>query len=608
MADAGNPSRAQGGRRLWIPCLIGLGIVGVGVLLWSRRPAFRHQDDAVRSQEASSASGGGSFSRLTDVASALGLATSIPAGTPEKILIVESIGSGCAIVDLNLDERPDVLLGGGGRIQDGRAVGGLGLLVYLQLADGRLEEVSRRLGLVGDGWVTGLAIGDIENDGDPDVFVGTLGEPLLFRNDRPTDASGAEPRFVECGRASGLSQPGFASSAVFLDFDRDGVLDLFVGRYVQFDPAAPPFLGQPCREKGVPVACGPTLHEPASPLLYRGVGNGRFEDVTERARLRARPAAYTLGAQAGDLDGDGWPDLYLANDTQANHLWRNRGDGTFEEVALEAGCALSESGQGQAGMGVDLADINDDGRLDIFVSNYSEEWNALYVNLGSLSFADRIHDSGLSAGSYLALGWGARFVDMDNDGWLDLLVAGGHVHPAIASTNPALSYLQPLLIYRGRSAHRFERLTGQAGPDVDRPRAHRAVAAGDFDGDGDVDFVISVLDTPSVLLRNHAPSNHRSLRISLVGSRSNREGIGARVQLVSGGRTQTREISRCGGYLSASEPVAHFGLGVETTIEQVRVLWPSGQTDQLRGIQAGFWYRVAEGGSIVSRRENQPTR
>jgi hypothetical protein len=529
-----------------------------------------------------------------DVAAERGLDRILASGSAEKLFIIENVGSGAGILDFDGDGSLDVYLANAGYLQEGKILPGPGTALYRQLPGGRFEEVSARAGVRYDGWGTGVAVGDVDNDADLDIFLGTLEIPRLYRN-------GGRGAFAEDARAAGLAVSGFATSAVFLDYDRDGELDLYVARYLRFDPADPPNRGRPCLENGVPISCGPTLHPPLPHLLFRNLGGGRFEDVTARAGMEEQDGPYGLGVAAGDLDGDGWTDIYAANDTTANFLWHNEGNGTFREIGIEAGCALGENAQGQSGMGVDLADADGDGRLEVFVANYSEERNAYYQNLGGNSFADRSSSSGLSEGSFLTLGWGTKFLDYDQDGALDLFVVNGHVHPRAHELNPALSYEEPILFYRGDGAGRFRLAGAELGPDAGRPRAHRGAAVADIDQDGDLDILVTVLDSRPVLLLNRIGERHRSLIVRLRGVKSNREGVGSRLELLAGGKLQVREITRGGSYLSSSDAVAHFGLNDLPQAESLRIAWPSGRTDSLGPLPGGATYLIEEGGKILSR-------
>jgi enediyne biosynthesis protein E4 len=538
---------------------------------------------------------------FVDVGPALGIDRVLAAGSPEKLYILENVGSGAGILDFDLDGLPDIFLANAGWIREGKILPGPGASLYRQLPTGRFEEVSARAGIRFDGWGTGVAVGDIDGDGAPDIFLGTLDLPRLWRN----EGDGA---FTERAAASGLDRPGYATSAVFLDYDRDGELDLYVTRYVEFDIRKAPNDGRPCIVNDIPVSCGPTMHRPVPNLLYRNRGGGRFEDVTEKAGMGRQALPYGLGCAAGDLDGDGWPEIYVSNDTSANFLWHNLANGTFEEVGIEAGCALGENAQGQSGMGVDLGDADGDGRPEIFVANYSEEYNAYYRNLGGLSFEYRTAQSGLNEGCWLPMGWGSKFIDYDQDGALDLFVVCGHVHPRARELNPALTFEQPILFYRGDGAGHFTRVDETLGPDVTRARSHRSTPVADLDGDGDLDILITVLDAPPVLLMNRVGQAKRSIILRLRGTSSNREGIGARVELTAGGRKGMREMTRGGGDLSASDAIVHFGLGDPEAAESVRIVWPSGRVDTLGPLPAGITYTIEEGGKVLARTPHAPSR
>ncbi len=536
-----------------------------------------------------------------NVAPSLGIDRTLAAGSPEKFYILENVGSGAGILDYDGDGLLDLFLANAGWIRDGKLQPGPGIALYRQLPGFRFEEVSSEAGLQFTGWGTGVAVGDIENDGDLDIFLGTLDQPLLFRN----EGCG---KFTECARISGLDAPGYTTSAVFLDYDRDGDLDLYVARYVEFDFDNLPNQGRPCIKNDVLISCGPTLHVPVPHLLFNNKGGGKFEDVTHQAGLADQYGPYGLGVASGDLDNDGWPDIYVTNDTTANFLWHNRGDGTFEEIGIESGCSLGENAQGQSGMGVDIADADGDGRMEIFVANYSEEYNAYYVNLGENSFADRTYASSLNKGCFLTMGWGSKFIDYDHDRALDLFVVNGHVMPQANQFNPSLQYEQPILFYRGDGSGNFHRIDQELGPDITQPRAHRATPVCDIDGDGDLDILVTVLDEPPLLLLNQVGQERRSLILRLRGSRSNREGIGARIELRSGGKTHIREITRGGGYLSASDAIAHFGMGDLARADSIRIIWPSGTVDHLGPLAAGVTYLVQEGGIILSREEHSTIR
>ena len=530
--------------------------------------------------------------RLRDVAPERGLSRRIVCGSPQKLSIVESLGCGCAFFDANSDGRLDVFVANAMAVEDGRPVPGPGVALYLQVAGGSFRDATVESGLEFRGWSVGVATGDFDADGDTDLFLGCHGPDRLYENRNGV--------FVDVAERAGIDSPGLSTSALFFDHDGDGRLDLWVTRYVRIDPGAPPNGGEPCIENGTRVACGPTFYSPAPDALWRNLGDGRFEDITDRVGIANAPGGYGLGVASGDFDGDGTTDIYVANDTTANFLWMRRGDRYVDE-ALFAGAALSEEGQGQAGMGAAVGDADGDGHLDIFVTNYSQEKNALYRGIGTGLFEDRSSRSGFGAESFLALGWSAAFADLDNDGDEDLFVANGHVHPQVSDVQASFSYLQPCFVYRNDGAGRFVESGAHLGADVVEPRAHRGAALADFDDDGDLDVLISVIDGPPVLLLNELPPGAHSLLVELRGTRANREGIGALVRLRVDGRTLVRHVGRGGGYLSSSDARAHFGLGRAASAEAIEVGWPGGRTEHHGSLDAGFVWRITEGDPVPQR-------
>lgn len=536
---------------------------------------------------------------FTDIAARVGIHRPNVCGTRGLLFIFENIGSGAALLDYDGDGRLDVFVNNAGttKIEKGppkrvRIIDGPGTTLYRQLPDGRFQDVTESAGVRFDGWGTGVAVGDIENDGDLDMFVGAYGTNRLYVN----NGDGA---FSEESKPAGLGRPGYAASAAFVDYDKDGFLDLYVANYVVFDLDNPPNGGEPCYHDGVIISCGPTMHPPMPDVLYHNRGNGTFEDVTEKAGLGYQPGAFGLGVGVGDLDRDGFPDIYTANDTQANFLWHNLGNGTFENVALINGVALSENAQGQAGMGVDIGDVDGDGWLDIHVSNYAEEPNAYYRNLGDGTFADETARSGIGMTTFTHLLWGTKLFDFDHDGDLDVAMVGGHVHPRAAQLGPGLSFEQRILVFRGDGRGRFAEVASELGEVFMKKRNHRGLAAGDIDRDGDLDMLITLLDGPPLLVQNDCEKLGNSVMFRLRGSRSNREGIGARIEITAGGKSQVREVTRGCSYLSANDVAVHFGVGPAKRIDKVKILWPSGGVTELGSLEVNRLYLVHEAdGSI----------
>lgn len=537
---------------------------------------------------------------FVNVAPSRGLTRSNVSGSPGLLWIFENIGSGAALLDYDGDGRLDAYINNAGttEILPGppkrlRLVKGPGATLYRQLPDGRFEDATERAGVSFDGWGTGVAVGDVENDGDLDLFLGAYGTPRLFVNL-------GDGTFRDATASAGLERPGYSTSAAFVDHDRDGDLDLYVVQYVVFDTDDLPNRGDLCYQDDVIISCGPTMHPHMPDIFYRNRGDGTFEDITAEAGMSRQPGAYGLGVAAGDLDRDGWPDIYVTNDTQANFLWRNEGDGTFQELALLSGVALSETAQGQSGMGVDFGDVDGDGWLDIQVSNYSEEANAFYRNLGDGTFEDRSASSGIARATFMLLLWGTKLFDIDHDADLDLVLVGGHVHPRAAELAPHLSFEQRILACLGDGTGKFTDASAKLGLDLLVRRNHRGLAVGDVDGDGDLDMLVTLLDGPPILLENSVPKLGNSIQFVLEGATSNREGIGARIEVVSGGKRQVREVTRGGSYLSGSDAAAHFGLGAAERCDVVEVLWPSGGSSRLEGLAAGRLWRIREADGAVS--------
>lgn len=501
-------------------------------------------------------------------------------GSPGKPYIIESTGNGAAWMDYDNDGLLDLFVVCGSSLElQNKGQRGPGNRLYRNRGDGGFVDVTAGSGLAGGYWGSGVAAGDYDNDGFTDLFVTSiLDGNHLYHNNR--DGS-----FTEVTAQAGVGGGRHVSvSAAFFDYDRDGNLDLFVVNYVDFDRNYLDRVSAHCSWKGLRVFCGPVGVPGDSNVLYRNNGNGTFSDVTKAAGL-VNPELKSLGVVTSDLDGDGWPDIYVASDSTVNALYRNRGNGTFEDVSLLSGAGYSQDGRAQAGMGVDAGDYDGDGRLDLFVTNFQDDDNTLYRNEGKMIFTDVTFAARLGRASYHRLGWGTGFQDLDNDGHLDLFVANGHVYPQVdAAGLPNETYAQQAQVFRNLGKGQFAEVSAGAGSGLQPARPGRGVAFGDFDNDGRVDIFIVNVDATPTLLHNVTPSQNHWLTVRVVGSRSNRDGIGARLRLKSGGRVQIREIKTSGSFASSSDLRAHFGLGSTPSVESLEVIWPSGARQMITNV------------------------
>jgi hypothetical protein len=544
--------------------------VGSAVLLY---PAVPHaQDPAIR---------------LIDVASQAGIDLLNVSGSPTKDYITDANGGGAAFFDYDNDGDMDVLLVNGSTV-DRMARGGDPMVaLYQNDGLGRFRNVTGVSGLDRRGWGTGVCVADVNNDGFQDVYVTAIGRNVLWRNT-------GERRFLPTGEASDAR---WSTGCAFGDYDRDGNVDLYVANYLRFDPATVPRRGETScgRFMNIVAFCGPRALTPESDALYRNTGNGRFRDVTAAAGV-AQPGHYGFGVLFSDLDDDGWPQIYVANDSVPNLLFRNRRDGTFVEEGLLRGVAVSRDGREQAGMGVDAGDYNGDGRLDLVVTNFAQDYTTVYDNLGEGIFTDRSFESGVAVAYGPYLGWGVGFIDIDNDGLLDLFVSNGHVYPDIEQTRTS-TYHQRNLLFRNQGKGRLAKVTASEGSGLALARSSRGAAFGDYDNDGDIDVLISNIDDRPTLLRNDT-SDGRWITMRLVGVKSNRDGIGAKVAVVADGRRQIAEVRAGGSYVSHNDMRLHFGLGDDVTVDQVEIRWPSGLVERVDRLEVDRFYEAREGSGI----------
>ena len=527
-----------------------------------------------------------------DVAAQVGLTVS-HISSPDKKYIVESMSGGVGLLDCDNDGRLDIVVVNGSTIERYRRGGDPMVTLYHQGPDGKFTDVTKLAGLTRLGWGMGVAVADFDNDGLLDLYVTGYGGNALYRNLGCC-------QFEDVTEKAGVRGGGFSTGAAWADYDRDGYVDLFVSRYVHVDIDRLPDFGngQHCEYKGVPVQCGPWGMEGESDLLYRNRGDGTFEEVSKRAGVHDSAGHYGLGVVWADYDNDGWPDLFVANDATPNYLYHNNHDGTFTDVAILSGVAFSGAGQAQGNMGVDFGDYDHRGLLDIFVTTFADQSNALYRNLDSQGFDEASSISKLGHPSYPLVGWGTAFFDMDNDGWLDIFVANGHVYPQMDSAVRSAPYRQPMLLHRNNRDGTFDEVSAQAGLASLPLASRRGAAFGDIFNNGNVDVVVlNVGQPPSLLLNTLKNTNHRVL-FKLEGTKSNRAAIGARVTVQAGKLRQFSEVRGGSSYLSQNDLRLHFGLGGESRIDSVEIRWPSGKVDALSNLAADCIYTIVEGKGI----------
>ena len=526
---------------------------------------------------------------LVDTARQVGINLENVSGGKKKDYIVEFNGNGGAFFDYDNDGDMDVLIVNGSTLE--RLKEGGDVMAALYRNDGTFIDVTVESGLTTRGWGMGVCVADYNNDGNEDVYITAFGPNVLYRNN-------GDGTFADVTAQAGIGDLRWSTNCAFGDYDRDGDVDLYVANYLTFDETKVQRRG--CKRKGMVVPCGP-LGLPGEPdALYRNNGDGTFADVTERAAIKD-PGHYGFGVIFGDLDNDGWADIYVANDSVPNDLYLNNGDGTFSEVGLRHGAALNDAGRPQAGMGVDFGDFNNDGYFDIFVTNFSNDTNTLYQNDESGVLTDVTIPAGLGESSYPYLGWGTGFVDLDNDGLLDIFIANGHVYPDVDDAKIGTTFLQSNQVYRYLGKGRYREVTKEVGGGVLIEKSSRGAAFGDYDNDGDVDVLVINLDDRPTLLRNDTQNSHHWLTLRLVGVKSNRSAIGARIEVTEGGRRQIAEVRSGGSYLSHNDSRVHFGMGAATEVERLEVRWPSGLIETFRDVQVDRILVVIEGQGITLR-------
>ncbi len=526
---------------------------------------------------------------FVDVTARLGVRFQHAAPHTSKKYLLETMGSGVALFDYDNDGRLDLFVVNGAEIIDPSPPGTIPQKtgpkywnrLYHQTSDGTFEDVTEKSGLQGVGYGMGVAVGDYDNDGFEDLFVTGYGGNHLYHNN-------GNGTFTDVTEKAGVAGGGWSTSAAWVDLDGDGLLDLVVVRYLQWD-----FTDVWCGEKkqGYRSFCHPDEFQAIAPLVYHNDGNGHFTDITKQAGFAK--SGKGLGIAIADFNGDGHIDVFIANDSVPEFLYQNKGDGTFEEVGLFAGVGVDGDGHAYAGMGVDFADYDNDGLPDIVVSDLAYQKYSLYHNNGDGTFAYSSDSAGLGPMTFLHSGWGMRFIDYDNDGWKDLLVAQAHVMDTIELNYPQLHYREPMLLARN-TGQGFLDVSGQSGPVFHEPWASRGMAIGDIDNDGRLDAVITENGGPMHILHNETSTQNHWLTLNLVGHKSNRDAIGAAVKIITAQGEQYATATTCGSYLSSGDKRVHFGLGLQSTIKEINIRWPSGIRQTLHDVKGDQVLRIEE--------------
>ncbi len=517
-------------------------------------------------------------------------AVTVFGGQKENRYLLETTGCGVAAFDYDSDGHLDVFLVNGTTLEGFPEGQEPTNHLYRNRGNGTFEDVTRKAGLVRGGWGQGACVGDYDNDGHDDLFVTYWGQNVLYRN--RGDGSFED---VTAKARLGNDRTRWGTGCAFLDYDRDGRLDLIAANYIDLDLAKAPVPESGlCRYKGIKVACGPPGLPGTKNVLYHNKGDGGFEDVSEKAGITRAGGTYGLGVSTLDFDDDGWTDVYVANDSNASLLYRNNRDGTFTDIGVTSGCAFSQDAKPQAGMGVAIADYDRNGTLDIFKTNFAGDTSSLYANTGQGFCEDKTFTSGIGVNTRW-LGWGAGFLDMDHDGWPDVFLVNGHVYPEVEQLRTEAGYKQRKIVYRNLGGGRLEDVSERLGAPVTTPKAGRGAAFGDFDDDGNLDVVINnVHDFPDFYRVVPANSNHWVL-FKLVGAASNRNAIGARVRATSAGGTQVEEVRGGGSYISQNDFRVHLGLGGSTRVDLLEIRWPNGLEEEWRDVPVDRIVTVREG-------------
>ena len=527
-------------------------------------------------------------------------AKTIFGGEHKNKYLLETTGCGVAFYDYDNDDWLDIFLVNGWRLE-GFPKGQEPIShLFNNNRDGTFTDVTAKSGILHYGWGQGVCVGDYDNDGFDDIYIASFGKNVLYHNN-------GNGTFTDVTEKAGVGTNGkrWNTGCAFVDYDRDGHLDLFVANYIDLDLATAPLPESgPCNYKGVLVACGPPGLIGGKNILFHNNGDGTFTDVSERAGIFQANGTFGLGVLTADFNNDGWPDIYVANDSTASALYQNKKNGTFSDVAMEAGCALSADGKPQAGMGVSAADYDLDGNLDIVKTNFAGDTPSLYHGIGGGNFEDATFPAGLGKHTQY-LGWGCGFFDMDNDGWPDILICNGHVYPEVEQLRTEAGYAQQKILYRNLRNGHFEDVSKQGGAGILVPVASRGAAFGDFDNDGDIDVVVNTNNDFPQLLRCDSRLENNWLKIKTIGTKSNRSGIGARLRCVTHPpgeakpHQQIDEVRSGGSYISQNDLRVHFGLGKAEKVELLEIRWPSGAVETLKDVKPNQLIVVKEGAGIL---------
>jgi hypothetical protein len=513
---------------------------------------------------------------------------------PSKKYIVESMSGGVILFDYDRDgwldiyftNAPTVAMAVKGQTSKG--------VLYHNNHDGTFTDVTAKAGLATPCFAMGGAVGDYNNDGWPDLYVTCLGGNVLYKNN-------GDGTFTDVTAKAGVADGRWSAGAAFGDYDGDGFLDLMVSNYVDFHLDDLPGFGTApnCKYRGIDVQCGPRGLKGAGDALFHNNGDGTFTDVSKSAGVSDPNGYYGMGVVWADFNNSGRPDIYVANDSTPSFLYKNLGNGKFQEIGLESGTGVSEDGSEQASMGIAVGDYNHTGRPSIYTTNFSDEYDDLYRNDGNWNFTDVSYQSGIALPSLPYVKWGTAFADFDNDGWLDLIAVSGHVYPQVNSLPSGGGYREPKLFHLNQTDGTFCDASALAGPSLQERRVSRGLAVGDLFNDGNVDVVVGDLDGAPMILKNHGVPGRYWVSFDLAGTKSNRMAIGARVKVVAGGMTQTDEVHSGGSYLSQNDTRLHFGLGSAKKIDHVEIRWPSGAVETLDGLDANQFYSVLEGSGVM---------